>query len=128
MTRRFNKDRAAVLLNYSGDDVGLLFGAAVVKCNLPLAYVAELFELTRNTIDSWLAGKPVRSKYYTQMVKYTARFNDDYESAKLPCRTLKKARGYIDELKVEYGISPHLPTNIAELVKAQVVEEVPAEQ
>jgi len=122
MTRRFNKDRAAVLLAYTGDDIGLRFGAAVIKCNLPLAYVAELFSLTRNTLDSWFAGKPVREKYHVTMLKYIDRFNADYEAAKLRCRTLKKSRHYIEELKMEiYGRPP-------EIVEPQAVEEAVTEE
>lgn len=128
MTRRFDKERAAILLAYTGDNIGLRFGAAVIKCNLPLAYVAELFSLTRNTVDSWFAGKPVREKYHTQMRKYTDRFNVDYEAAKLPCRTLKKSRAYIDELMVEYGIAPYLPVNIPEVIEAQRIEEAVTEE
>jgi hypothetical protein len=122
MTRRFDKERAAVLLAYMGDNIGLRFGAAVIKCNLPLAYVAELFSLSRNTIDSWFAGKPVREKYHLTMNKYIDRFNADYEAAKLPCRTLKKARQYIEELKMEiYGRPP-------EIVEPQAVEEAVTEE
>jgi hypothetical protein len=124
MTRRFNPERAAVLAAYTGDDIGKRFGAAVVKCNLPLAYVAELFSLTRNTVDSWFAGKPVREKYHVTMKKFTDIFNADYEAAKLPCRTLKKARTYIDELKVQHGITP---LDIPDF-KSLGAEAVPAEQ
>lgn len=121
MTRRFNQERAAVLAAYTGDDIGKRFGAVVIKCNLPLAYVAELFSLTRNTIDLWFAGKPVREKYHATMNKYIDQFNADHEAAKLPCRTLKKARHYIDELKLQAGLTP-APTVVA------VEEAVPAEQ
>ena len=122
MTRRFDKERAAILLAYTGDNIGLRFGAAVIKCNLPLAYVAELFSLTRNTVDSWFAGKPVREKYHLTMNKYIDRFNADYEAAKLPCRTLKKSRHYIEELKMEiYGRPP-------EIVEPQAVEEAVTEE
>lgn len=119
MTRRFDKERAAILLAYTGDNIGLRFGAAVIKCNLPLAYVAELFSLTRNTVDSWFAGKPVREKYHLTMNKYIDRFNADYEAAKLPCRTLKKSRQYIEELKMEiYG----RPRTTEEVLEAQGIK------
>jgi len=131
MTRRFDKDRAAVLLAHTGDEIGLRFGAVVIKCNLPLAYVAELFSLSRNTVDLWFAGKPVREKYHVTMLKYIDRLNADYEAAKLPCRTLKKARQYIEELKTEYqiyGLSPLAHANTPEIVEPQAVEEAATEE
>jgi len=99
MARRYNKEKADKIMAYEGNNLGQQFGKAVLKSNLPLTYVAQLFGLTRNAIDLWFAGKPIKSKHHDLVHKLMDHFEDDYKEAKLPAQNLLKAKIYLQQFK-----------------------------
>ena len=99
MARRYNKEKAEKIMAYEGNNLGQQFGKAVLKSNLPLTYVAQLFGLTRNAIDLWFAGKPIKSKHHDLVHKLMDHFEDDYKEAKLPAQNLLKAKIYLHQFK-----------------------------
>jgi len=101
MARRYNKEKADKIMAYEGDNLGQQFGRAVLKSNLPLTYVAQLFGLTRNAIDLWFAGKPIKSKHHDLVHKLMDQFEDDYKEAKLPAQNLLKAKIYLLQFKAQ---------------------------
>jgi len=127
MARRYNKEKADKIMAYEGDNLGQQFGRAVLKSNLPLTYVAQLFGLTRNAIDLWFAGKPIKSKHHDLVHKLMDHFEDDYKEAKLPAQNLLKAKIYLQQFKAqgviaELGIKS-MPLEI-ELVKGVVTADM----
>ena len=118
MARRYNKEKADKIMAYEGNNLGQQFGRAVLKSNLPLTYVAQLFGLTRNAIDLWFAGKPIKSKHHDLVHKLMDHFEDDYKEAKLPAQNLLKAKIYLQQFKaqevvVESGVNS-MPLNAPE--------------
>ena len=101
MARRYNKEKADKIMAYEGNNLGQQFGRAVLKSNLPLTYVAQLFGLTRNAIDLWFAGKPIKSKHHDLVHKLMDHFEDDYKEAKLPAQNLLKAKIYLQQFKAQ---------------------------
>ena len=120
MARRYNIEKANKIMAYEGDNIGQQFGRAVLKSNLPLTYVAQLFGLTRNAIDLWFAGKPVKSKYHDQIHMLMDRFEDDYKEAKLPAQNLKKAKAYLEQFKAQGVVAE----SDIQLVKGVVTAEM----
>lgn len=99
MTRSYDKARAAELIAYTGDKLGMRFGSAALRANLPMTYLAQMFGLTRNAVGRWYAGGGVTPKHQPVVETLIQVFEGDLRAGELPAKNLTAAREYIDGLK-----------------------------
>lgn len=100
MARRYDKDRAATLMAYDGDDLGLRLGSVALRANLPLTYMAAMFGLTRNSVGRWYMGGNVAAKHRALAETLIQVFEGELRAGSdLPARNLKAAREYLESLR-----------------------------
>jgi hypothetical protein len=103
MARRYSIKLTETLEAYSGDNMGMNLGAACIKANLPMTYVARVFGVSRPTMDTWFNGNPIKTKYHRLVELLMMALKTDLEAGKLPAKTMKEAKLYISAMEPRPG-------------------------
>lgn len=90
------------LITYEGDNLGMRLGSAAVKANIPMAYLAWVLNINRITIYGWFNGGNIRKDLQGSATKLANILEYDLaQGLRLPARSLKHARTYVEELTGE---------------------------
>jgi hypothetical protein len=81
--------------------IGVQLGKVCVKANLPTAYVAKAFDVSRMSIHSWFRGQYVREKNYEKINKFIGLVNKGLDKGLLPAMTLAEAKNFIDSKVID---------------------------
>lgn len=80
------------------DNLGIVLGRACVKANIPLAYVAKIFGVSRMTVHTWFRGGSIRSGRLELVHAFLRIVQEDTAKGILPLADFKSARAYVNEL------------------------------
>ena len=81
--------------------IGVQLGKVCVKANLPTAYVAKAFNVSRMSIHSWFRGQYVREKNYERINKFIDHVTHALDRGILPAPSMKIAKNYLDAIHID---------------------------
>jgi hypothetical protein len=85
----------SVLGATSTSPLGVRLARVCVEANLPAAYVAQVFGVSRMALHLWFRGgniRPAKISVFTQLIQ------EDLRNGRLPVSTLEAARAYLQEM------------------------------
>lgn len=88
-----------LLLQLKGGDSSLLgvqLGRLCVEANLPVAYVAEALEVSRNTVHLWFRGREMQENRRKIVQSFMYLVEQDMKDGTLPALSTKQAKSYIE--------------------------------
>lgn len=76
--------------------LGVQFGKAAVKANLPPSMIADVLGVSRMSIHNWFRGEPIRSKNIEKIEKLIDILDQYIEAGELPVSSTIDAKKFID--------------------------------
>jgi hypothetical protein len=98
MPRTYSTDFVDTVHDASSYRLGQHLAATCIKANFPAAYVAQVFNTSRQTIYSWFRGSPIRSKKHAKIEVFIQLVEEDLKRGLLPCKNLADARAYLKDM------------------------------
>jgi hypothetical protein len=78
--------------------LGVQLGRLCVEANLPVVYVAEALNVSRNTVHLWFRGQMMYEDKRKLVEAFMHLVTQDIEAGTLPAHNLKQAKTYIEEM------------------------------
>jgi hypothetical protein len=88
----------SVLAATDESPVGVRLASVCVEANLPAAYVAQVFGVSRMALHLWFRGGNIRKSKIDRILVFTQLVKGDLRSGRLPASTLEAARSYLQEM------------------------------
>jgi hypothetical protein len=76
--------------------LGVQLGRLCVEANLPVAYVAEALEVSRNTVHLWFRGQVMNETKRKVVGAFMYLVEEDMKNGVLPAINIKHAKSYIE--------------------------------
>lgn len=76
--------------------LGVQLGRLCVEANLPVAYVAEALEVSRNTVHLWFRGQVMHESKRKVVEAFMYLVENDMKNGVLPAFSLKHSKSYIE--------------------------------
>jgi predicted XRE-type DNA-binding protein len=76
--------------------LGVRLGRLCVEANLPVAYVAEALEVSRNTVNAWFRGQVMHEQKRKIVEAFMYLVEQDMKNGALPVLSLKQAKTYVE--------------------------------
>ena len=76
--------------------LGLQLGRLCVEANLPVVYVAEALEVSRNTVHLWFRGQVMNEAKRKVVEAFMYLVEQDMKNGTLPALNNKYAKSYIE--------------------------------
>jgi predicted site-specific integrase-resolvase len=88
----------SVLGATSTSPLGIRLARVCVEANLPAAYVAQVFGVSRMALHLWFRGGNIRPAKVDRISVFTQLIQEDLRNGRLPVSTLEAARAYLQEM------------------------------
>lgn len=99
MPRGYGEKLLRELEGSQSDSLGVKLGRVCVAANLPAAYIAKTFGVTPTTVHNWFRGEQGISEFNAKSIKvFIDLVTFDTESERLPAKSLKDARLYLQDM------------------------------
>jgi hypothetical protein len=98
MPRTYSTDFVDTVQGASSYRLGIDLAATCIKAKFPAAYVAQVFNTSRQTIYSWFRGSPIRFKKRAKIETFIELVEEDLKRGLLPCKNLADARAYLKDM------------------------------
>lgn len=87
MSRGYSPELLDLIDNANVYRLGVDLAKVCVKANLPSAYVAQVFDVTRATTHTWFRGGAIRPKKRQRIETFIALVEEDLKKVSCPART-----------------------------------------
>ena len=98
MPRTYGDKLLLQLQQADGSLLGVQLGRLCVEANLPVAYIAEALEVSRNTVHMWFRGQMMHEDKRKVVEAFMWLVEQDMKNGVLPAANLKKAKTYVEEM------------------------------
>ena len=98
MPRTFSSTLLVKLKEGDSSLLGIQLGRLCVEANLPVAYVAEAIEVSRNTMHLWFRGQVMNENRRKVVEAFMFLVENDMREGRLPAVNLKQAKNYIEKM------------------------------
>lgn len=96
MPRTYGDKFLIQLQQADGSLLGVQLGRLCVEANLPVVYVAEALEVSRNTVHLWFRGQVMHESKRKVVEAFMYLVEQDMKNGVLPASNLKKAKAYVE--------------------------------
>ena len=98
MPRTYGDKLLLQLQQADGSLLGVQLGRLCVEANLPVAYIAEALEVSRNTVHMWFRGQMMHEDKRKVVEAFMYLVEQDMKNGVLPAANLKIAKTYVEEM------------------------------
>jgi hypothetical protein len=98
MPRTYSTGLTDSVRNADSYRLGVDLADTCIKANFPAAYVAQVFDTTRQTIYTWFRGGKIRPKKRAKIETFIELVEEDMKRGLLPCKNLADARAYLKDM------------------------------
>ena len=98
MSRGYSPELLDLIDNTNVYRLGVDLAKVCVKANLPSAYIAQVFDVTRATTHTWFRGGAIRFKKRQRIETFIALVEEDLKKGILPCKNLRDAKAYLRDM------------------------------
>lgn len=98
MTRTYSPELIEAVSDPAVYRLGMDLANTCIKANLPAAYVAQVFDTSRQTIHAWFRGGVIRPRKRQRVEVFITLLEEDLKKGILPCRNLRDAKAYLRDM------------------------------
>lgn len=80
----------------TAEGLGGSLGRLCVKAELPILYVAEMLDVSRMTMHTWLRGGAIQPSRVPKIERFMQLVENDLQSGVLPKKTLVETKEYAE--------------------------------
>lgn len=97
MARPYSEKYLLELNKLNPDRLGVRLAKLCVKANLPMLYVADVFNISRMSVHNWFRGRAIRDKNASKVERFIELVQRDLDADVLPAITFKQAKQYLSQ-------------------------------
>ena len=78
--------------------LGVQLGRLCVEANLPVTYICEALEVSRNTVNLWFRGQVMHEQKRKVVEAFMYLVEQDMKNGILPALNLKHSKTYVEDM------------------------------
>ena len=98
MSRGYSPELLDLIDNTHVYRLGIDLAKACVNANLPAMYVAQVFDVTRETLHKWFRVGGIRPRKRPRIETFISLVEEDLKKGILPCIILRVAIAYLRDM------------------------------